>query len=120
MTYFAEALQSDISDIQQGTTAEGIHLGAMAGTVDLIQRVTTGAEVTGDVLRLNPRLPPEIKRLDMHIRYRGHSLELSLTRDTLTVRGREHGIPPIKLAVRDQVYDFACDETRVFQLNPQP
>ncbi len=48
MTYFAEALQSDVSDIQQGTTAEGVHLGAMAGTVDLVQRVSTGIEVTGD------------------------------------------------------------------------
>ena len=58
MSYFVEALQSDVSDIQQGTTAEGVHLGAMAGTVDLVQRVATGIEVTGDVLRFNPQLPP--------------------------------------------------------------
>ena len=49
MDFFAEALQSDVSDIQQGTTAEGVHLGAMAGTVDLVQRVSTGIEVRGDV-----------------------------------------------------------------------
>ena len=36
MTFFAEALQSDVCDIQHGTTAEGVHLGAMAGTVDLV------------------------------------------------------------------------------------
>jgi trehalose/maltose hydrolase-like predicted phosphorylase len=45
MTFFAEALQSDVTDIQQGTTSEGVHLGAMAGTVDLVQRVSTGIEV---------------------------------------------------------------------------
>jgi trehalose/maltose hydrolase-like predicted phosphorylase len=33
MTFFAEALQSDVADIQHGTTSEGVHLGAMAGTV---------------------------------------------------------------------------------------
>jgi len=44
--YFAEALQSDVNDIQQGTTGEGVHLGAMAGTVDLMQRVSTGIEIT--------------------------------------------------------------------------
>ena len=65
MRYFAEALQSDVSDIQQGTTAEGVHLGAMAGTVDLVQRVSTGIEITGDVLRLNPRLPEELERLSV-------------------------------------------------------
>jgi len=116
MTYFAEALQSDVSDIQQGTTAEGVHLGAMAGTVDLIQRVSTGIEVTGDVLRLNPRLAPELKRLDLRIRYRGHSLDLRLTCDTLRVRGREHGLAPIKLAVKGEVHEFACNETREFRL----
>jgi trehalose/maltose hydrolase-like predicted phosphorylase len=44
MRYFAEALQSDVADIQGGTTREGVHLGAMAGTVDLAQRVSTGIE----------------------------------------------------------------------------
>ena len=116
MSYFAEALQSDVSDIQQGTTAEGVHLGAMAGTVDLVQRVSTGIEVTGDVLRLNPQLPQELERLDMRIRYRGHSLDLRLTRDALTVRGRERGAAPIKLGFKDEVYEFAGGSTRVFKL----
>jgi trehalose/maltose hydrolase-like predicted phosphorylase len=116
MTYFAEALQSDVSDIQQGTTAEGIHLGAMAGTVDLLQRVATGIEITGDVLRFNPRLPEGIAHLDMRIRYRGHSLDLRLTRDALAVRERERGIAPIRLAVGDEIEEFACGSARTFKL----
>ena len=115
MAYFAEALQSDVNDIQQGSTAEGIHLGAMAGTVDLIQRATTGLEVRGDVLRFNPQMPVELK-LDMRIRYRGHALELSVTRDTLIVRGGEQGAAPIKLEVKGQVYDFSWGDTRSFAL----
>jgi len=115
MRYFAEALQSDVNDIQQGTTAEGVHLGAMAGSVDLVQRVSTGIEVTEDVLRLNPRLPQEMERLDMRIRYRGHSLDLRLTRETLTVRERERGAAPINLGFKDEVYEFAGG-TRVFKL----
>jgi len=116
MSYFAEALQSDVSDIQQGTTAEGVHLGAMAGTVDLVQRVATGIEVTGDVLRFNPQLPQELERLDMRIRYREHSLDLRLTRATLTVRGRERGAAPIQLGIKNEVYEFAGGSTRVFPL----
>ena len=107
MRYFAEALQSDVNDIQRGTTAEGIHLGAMAGTVDLVQRVSTGIEATGDVLRLNPRLPEEIDRLDLRIRYRGHSLDLRLTREALTVRERERGLVPIHLACKGEVCEFS-------------
>jgi beta-phosphoglucomutase family hydrolase len=115
MRYFAEALQSDVNDIQGGTTAEGVHLGAMAGTVDLVQRVATGIEITGDVLRLNPRLPDELERLDMRIRYRGHSLDLRLTRDSLTVRERERGAAPIRLGFKGGLYEFAGG-TQVFKL----
>lgn len=116
MSYFAEALQSDVSDIQQGTTREGVHLGAMGGTIDLVQRVSTGIEVTGAVLRLNPRLPQEMSRLDMRIRYRGHSLDLRLTNATLTVRGRDGGPTPICLGFKNEVYEFAGG-TRIFQIS---
>ena len=117
MDFFAEALQSDVSDIQQGTTAEGVHLGAMAGTVDLMQRVSTGIEVRGDVLRLNPELPREIERLDMCIRYRGHSLDLRLTRDSLTVHGHDDAAAPISLCIDCKLCEFLGGTTRVFQLN---
>jgi trehalose/maltose hydrolase-like predicted phosphorylase len=117
MEFFAQALQSDVNDIQRGTTAEGVHLGAMAGTVDLVQRVSTGIETRGDVLRLNPELPRETERLDMRIHYRGHSLDLRLTRDALTVRGRDGAAAPIRLCVEGKVYEFVNNTTRVFPLN---
>jgi trehalose/maltose hydrolase-like predicted phosphorylase len=117
MEFFADALQSDVSDIQQGTTAEGIHLGAMAGTVDLLQRVSTGIEVRAGVLRLAPELPREIDRLGMRIRYRGHSLDLQLTRRSLTVRGRDGAAPPITLCVDGEVCEFVSGDTRVFHLS---
>ncbi|MCF7676034.1 MAG: hypothetical protein K9M97_11865 [Akkermansiaceae bacterium] len=106
-----------MSDIQQGTTAEGVHLGAMAGTVDLVQRVWTGIEVKGDVLRLHPELAQNIERLDMRIRYRGHSLELWLTRDSLTIRGPDGAAPPISLCVDGKLCEFVSGTTRVFRLN---
>jgi beta-phosphoglucomutase family hydrolase len=119
MEFFAQALQSDVSDVQQGTTAEGVHLGAMAGTVDLVQRVSTGIEARDNVLHLNPELPQEMERLDMRIRYRGHSLDLRLERDALTVRGRDGAAPPISLCVDGKVYEFISGTTRVFRLNDE-
>ena len=117
MDFFAQALQSDVSDIQQGTTAEGVHLGAMAGSVDLMQRVSTGIEARDDGLHFAPELPREMKRLDMRIRYRGHSLDLRLTRGSLTVRGRDGAAAPISLCVDDKVHEFVSGTTRVFRLN---
>ncbi|MCB1948676.1 beta-phosphoglucomutase family hydrolase [Nitrosomonas sp.] len=119
MDYFIEALHSDISDIQQGTTAEGVHLGAMAGSIDLIQRVSTGIEVRDDVLILNPELPQDLKRLDMRIRYRGHSIDLRLTRDSLRVRERDGSGAPIALCVDGKCYQFISGTTSEFPLLPK-
>jgi trehalose/maltose hydrolase-like predicted phosphorylase len=115
--YFAQALQSDVSDIQQGTTAEGVHLGAMAGTIDLVQRVATGIEIRGDVLRLKPELPRELERLDLRIRYRGHSLELRLTRDALTIRCDECAAAPIAMSVHGTAIELTGGTTCTFPLH---
>jgi trehalose/maltose hydrolase-like predicted phosphorylase len=89
----------------------------MAGTIDLVQRAAMGIEVTGDVLRLNPQLPQEVKRLDMHMRYRGHSLDLRLTHDALIVHGSDRGVAPIRLGLRNEAYEFAGGDMRVFKLS---
>jgi len=119
MRFFAEALQSDVADIQQGTTSEGVHLGAMAGTVDLIQRVSTGIEVKNDVLHLNPELPRELERLDMRIRYRGHWLDLRLTSDSVTIRGHDSRSAPISLSVDGHLHEMKGGSTRSFVLKDE-
>jgi trehalose/maltose hydrolase-like predicted phosphorylase len=116
MNLFADALQSDTTDIQEGTTSEGVHLGAMAGTVDLIQRVSTGIEAKGGVLKLDPELPLEMESMEMRIRYRGHSIELKLTRDSLTVSGHDREAAPISLCVAGEMCNFVGGSTHVFAL----
>jgi trehalose/maltose hydrolase-like predicted phosphorylase len=117
MAFFARALQSDVTDIQHGTAAEGVHLGAMAGSVDQVLRVSTGIEAKGGVLLLNPQLPPEMESFEMSIRYRGHSLELHLTREALKIRGSGGDVPPIVLCVAGTISEFASGATCIFQLD---
>jgi len=113
---FTEALHSDIDDIQGGTTPEGIHLGAMASTVDLIQRGYTGLETRGDVLRLNPCLPRELRRLKMRFRYRGQSLELEVTSDRLSVTCLQCGLKPVKIGYRDEETTIRGGQTLTWDL----
>jgi beta-phosphoglucomutase family hydrolase len=115
MNFFLEALQSDVADIQQGTTAEGVHLGAMAGTVDLLERAWTGLELSGGVLRLAPELPQEVARIDLRIRYRGHAIDVRLTHDALTLHERQRGGAPITVCVEGRETEFSGG-TRVFRL----
>ena len=53
-----EVLESDIGDVQGGTTKEGIHLGVMAGGRWIfIQRGYVGSDIRDGVLRLRPGSP---------------------------------------------------------------
>jgi HAD superfamily hydrolase (TIGR01509 family) len=82
---FVEALHSDVDDVQGGTTPEGIHLGAMAGTIDLLQRCYTGLETRDDVLRIEPVLPDELGSIAFDVRYRGHLVLLEVTLEFVRV-----------------------------------
>lgn len=93
--FLRDALQADIADTQRGTTREGIHLGAMAATIDILQRGYTGLQVRDDVLYLHPQLPEAITRLTSHLRYRGHWLELAVTHRSLELRTRAVASDPI-------------------------
>jgi alpha,alpha-trehalase len=108
---FEEALKTDISDLQGGTTAEGIHLGAMSGCVDIVQRAYTGLEARGDILRFNPRFPEELNRVNFHLRYRGHWLDLDIYSDRLKIEALKSGAQPIQVQVREEIYDLEQGKT---------
>jgi alpha,alpha-trehalase len=78
LKYFRQVLLSDIADVQGGTTFEGIHLAAMAGSVDLLQRCFTGLEFRGDRIVLAPLWPEHLGQLAFPLRYRGHRLYLEV------------------------------------------
>ena len=56
---FAQALRADVAGTQRGTTREGVHIGAMAGTADMVLRCYSGIETRNDT-RLHPVLPAEL------------------------------------------------------------
>ncbi|MFE0653509.1 glycoside hydrolase family 65 protein [Streptomyces sp. NPDC059534] len=77
--YCEEALLADVADVQGGTTGEGIHLGAMAGTIDLVQRGITGLETGPEGLRVAPVTLAEIPRFTFTVcvgRHRGVRLRM--------------------------------------------
>jgi alpha,alpha-trehalase len=114
--FFEGALLSDVTDIQGGTTPEGIHLGAMAGTVDLVQRGFTGIETREDKLWLDPVIPDELGELQFEIWYRDLLLEFRITPDELTVTTPPSEAPPIELGIRDQVIEVQPGSTEVVAL----
>ena len=110
--YLMHALESDIADVQGGTTAEGIHLGAMAGTVDIVLRSLAGLRPRGEVLRFDPALPPQVKQVKFSVHYRGHRVDVELDSDRLLVSSRPGGAQPIQVLVDDQLVELAPGQAR--------
>jgi beta-phosphoglucomutase family hydrolase len=115
---FLEALGSDLLDIQGGTTAEGIHLGAMAGTVDILQRCYTGLVTRNGVLWLNPHLPEELTKLSFSLYYQHQSLRIEVTHHQLTVTARHSSAKSIRIGFHDEIFILRAGETLTFQLAP--
>ncbi|MFC0531971.1 glycoside hydrolase family 65 protein [Phytohabitans kaempferiae] len=115
--YFLEALRSDIADVQRGTTAEGVHLAAMAGSVDVLQRCFAGLETRDDALWLNPYWPRELGTIEFDIRYREHSLTLRISGAGVQVSACVGHQPPIRLSCRGREVLLRPGETVEF---PEP
>jgi alpha,alpha-trehalase len=101
---FNEALESDVSDVQRGATREGIHLGAMAGTVDLVQRCYLGLEVREDAVWMSPVLPEEMRHLELRLRYRGRWLDVAIDDGRLKVSARRDWAAEVEVGVKDELY----------------
>ncbi|MCU1660333.1 MAG: beta-phosphoglucomutase family hydrolase [Pseudonocardia sp.] len=114
--FLQHALESDVADVQGGTTAEGIHLGAMAGTVDIVLRCLTGMRALGPVLRFDPALPPEVKHLRFSVHYRGQRVDVDLAEDCIRLSVRPGGATPVHLLVQGQAVELAPGQGRELQL----
>ena len=84
--FYQEALASDFSDIQGGTTGEGIHTGVMAGTILLAMTTYGGLRIDGETPRIHPVLPGLWKRIRFGIWFRSVRYEFDITRTEAIMR----------------------------------
>jgi trehalose/maltose hydrolase-like predicted phosphorylase len=118
---FLIALHSDADDIQGGTTKEGIHMGVMSGTLDLVQRNFAGVRVYDDVLHFNPRLPGRLGSLSFSMQFRDTPIQVTLTGDHLMLSVHPEGATrPVRVAVRGDVRELRPGDQTVFELSGTP
>ena len=116
--FLCEALSSDLVDLNRGTTREGIHLGSMAGTVDILSRCYAGLETRSGALWLNPALPDELESLAFGLRYRGLQLDLRITHDLIEVEALQGAAGPITLLIKGEPHSLHAGE-RVIEQFPK-
>ena len=116
---FLVALRSDADDIQGGTTREGIHVGVMAGTLEVMQRYYAGAHVRGDVLYFDPRLPRQLDGLSFPIQFRETPILVTVTGEHLTLAVHPESVSrPVRAGVPGDVRELRTGDRAVFRLNP--
>ena len=119
--FLQHALESDVADVQGGTTAEGIHLGAMAGTVDIVLRCLTGMRARGEVLRFEPALPPAGQAAQVQRPLPGPPHRRRRWPRTTCGSARAPARPsPIQVLVHDQTVELAPGQEREFSLERTP
>lgn len=112
---FEDSLRSDLEDVKGGSTEEGVHLGAMAGTLDLIQRCYAGVRPRIDALWIKPRLPKMLDRVRFVMRYRGDLLELDVRRDSAQVEvlsRHPDRTEPLRVGYGNQIFELEGGERR--------
>jgi len=114
--YFKLLLESDVADVQGGTTAEGIHLAAMAGSVDLLQRCFTGLETRGGVLRFNPQWPEQLGTFNCRLRFRGSDIIVRISSTLLRVSAESDNVPEFQVSCRGQLLTLRPGESVEFEL----
>lgn len=115
---FREALTADLDDTQGGTTHTGIHLGAMAGTIDVIQRSFAGLRFTRDALLFSPKMPKGIGSVSFRVRYRDQLLDISLDHSTLTVSAAPGDAAAVRVRVGSDEVHLNAGDTQKFALRP--
>lgn len=82
---FYEALTSDYYDIQGGTTAEGIHLGVMGATLNVVTSYFGGVDYRGDMLEISPQLPKQWNEIDFKMIFKKINFTFQITQETIMI-----------------------------------
>ena len=113
---FLVALRSDAEDIQGGTTKEGIHMGVMAGTLDLMQRSYAGTYISDGVLCFDPRLPSRLDGLSFSMQFRQTPIQVTLSVNRLTLAVHPEGAShPIRAGIPGDVRELCPGDQAVFE-----
>ncbi len=80
------ALESDIYDLQGGTTAEAVHCGVMGGTLDIVFKAFAGINIFKDHIHIDPHLPEHWEELSFKVVLRDNWLALQVDHRAVRIR----------------------------------
>jgi trehalose/maltose hydrolase-like predicted phosphorylase len=118
--FYNAALRFDLDPATGGGAAEGIHLGTMAATLDVMQRLYLGLDATLDGLMLSPALPAVLPGTEMRLFYRNNALSLEWTGSELRLRSDPANLGTTMVWHGGQPCALPPGAIETFQAAPKP
>ncbi|MFP4383836.1 MAG: beta-phosphoglucomutase family hydrolase [Spirochaetia bacterium] len=81
MRWYRRALESDLYDIQGGTSLEGIHTGVMGGSLDIAVKTFAGLNFFRDHVEMIPCMPRNWDRIKFRMVHRDNIIDVDITHE---------------------------------------
>jgi beta-phosphoglucomutase family hydrolase len=101
---YLDALTSDFSDIQGGTTGEGIHAGVMAGTVLIALQSYAGLNLKKDIVEFNPKLPDHWRSVGFNFVFKKVNYQIKVGRNTIVIRQFNSKEKDVQVRIKEKTY----------------
>lgn len=111
---FNAALRTDISDLF-GNTKEGIHGANLGGTWQAVVFGFAGVSVSKEKLCINPRMPNTWRKMVFSLLWRGNTVKLGITNDTIKLRVLSRNNKAIEIGVFDEIIYVKPNRNYVFK-----
>ncbi len=102
--YYREVLNSDLMDLQGGTTAEGVHLGAMASAININLFCYAGLAIKNHHLSFDPKLPKRISQLKFNLQYQQQWLAVNIEKNTMKVLLNKDSDQSLPIYINEHLY----------------
>ncbi|MFC6323573.1 glycoside hydrolase family 65 protein [Companilactobacillus baiquanensis] len=106
---FDESLTSDYYDIQGGTTAEGIHLGVMGATLNVVISSFAGIDYRGDKIEINPKVPKNWNSIKFNMNFKNVNYCFSVDHDSVKIKTDQD----TQVSFQGQPVDIKANKERI-------
>ncbi len=118
--WYCEVLNSDINDIQGGTTPEGIHTGVMGGSVYIAIKRYAGVDLINGIINVDPDIPKKWKHIYFKIKYKDVWYIFEIEKHKIIIQLSATKTKPKeyreKIIIRNKEYLFSLNQKHVICL----
>lgn len=113
---FQKAQLIDLLPEEHKDTSEGIHLGAMGGTLVLLQYYYLGLRAQSGVLIVDPSLPEGLEQVQVTFFFHSVEIECLVTPAHIKIKSVHKNAPLVKVAYKQKAKDLLADSTVTYEL----